>query len=93
MLVIGGPSTVSGAVLGAFLVAFAFEGLRALESAINLAEVFPRPIVGLTEVALACGMILLLILRPGGVFARVEVGALLLAGRGRPRGTKSATGD
>ena len=32
MLVIGGLSTVSGAVVGAFLVTFAFEGLRALES-------------------------------------------------------------
>ena len=88
MLVIGGPSTVSGAVLGAFVVTFAFEGLRALESAINLAEVFPRPVVGLTEVALACGMILLLILRPGGIFTRAEVGALLLAGRDPARKTK-----
>ena len=85
MLVIGGPATVSGAVVGAFLVTFAFEGLRALESAINMAELFPRPIVGLTEVTLACGMILLLILRPGGIFARVEIGALLLAGRNRDR--------
>ena len=85
MLVIGGPSTVSGAVLGAFAVTFAFEGLRALESTINMAEVFPRPIVGLTEVALACGMILLLILRPGGILARFEIGALLLARRDRDR--------
>ena len=85
MLVIGGLSTVSGAVVGAFPVTFAFEGLRALESAVNLAEVFPRPVVGLVEVALACGMIALLILRPGGIFARAEIGALLLAGRTRDR--------
>ena len=85
MLVIGGPSTVSGAVVGAFLVTFAFEGLRALESAIIQAEVFPRPVVGLTEVALACGMIALLILPPGGIFARAEIGALFLAGRTRDR--------
>lgn len=83
MLVIGGPSTVSGAVAGAFVVTFSFEGLRALESAINLAEVLPRPIVGLTEVTLACGMIVLLILRPGGIFTNAELGALLLAWRGR----------
>ncbi len=83
MLVIGGPSTVSGAVLGAFIVTFAFEGLRALESTINLAQVFPRPVVGLTEVTLACGMIVLLILRPGGILATTELGALLLARRSR----------
>ncbi len=84
MLVIGGPSTVSGAVLGAFIVTFAFEGLRALESTINMAQVFPRPVVGLTEVTLACGMIVLLILRPGGILATTELGALLLARRSRP---------
>ena len=52
---------------------------------VNQAEVFPRPVVGLTEVALACGMIALLILRPGGIFATAEIGALLLAGRTRDR--------
>ena len=90
MLVIGGPSTVSGAVLGVFLVTFSFEGLRALESAINLAEILPRPIVGLTEVTLACGMILLLILRPRGIFANAEFGALLL---GRPQTKRQPHGD
>jgi branched-chain amino acid transport system permease protein len=83
MLVIGGPNTVSGAVVGVFAVTFAFEGLRALESGINVAQVFPRPVVGLTEVTLACGMILLLILRPGGIFATTEIGALLLSWRRR----------
>lgn len=76
MLVIGGPSTVSGAVLGVFSVTFAFEGLRALESAINRAELFAQPVVGLTEVTLACAMIVLLILRPGGIIANREIGAL-----------------
>ena len=33
MLVIGGTSTVSGAVFGCFLVTFAFEGLRGIEAA------------------------------------------------------------
>ena len=35
MLVIGGANTVTGAVVGAFIVTAAFEGLRALEGAIN----------------------------------------------------------
>lgn len=76
MLVIGGASTVSGAVLGTFLVTLAFEGLRAVEGALNRAQLFAGQIVGLTEVALACAMILFLILRPGGLLPTTEIGAL-----------------
>lgn len=85
MLVIGGPSTVTGAVLGTFSVTFAFEGLRAIENSINLAQLFPRPVVGLTEVTLACGMIFLLILRPGGMISTREVGSMLDWRRRRQR--------
>ncbi len=76
MLVIGGASTVSGAVLGTFLVTLAFEGLRAVEGALNRAQLFAGQVVGLTEVALACAMILFLILRPGGLLPTAEIGAL-----------------
>ena len=75
MLVIGGTSTVSGAVFGCFLVTFAFEGLRGIEAALNRAQVFTEQVVGLTEVALALAMIGILILRPGGLFATAEIGA------------------
>lgn len=81
MLVIGGPMSVSGAVVGTIVVTIAFEGLRHVEGAINIAQVFPRPIVGLTEVTLAVGMILLLIFRPGGIFVTAEIGPLLLRRR------------
>jgi branched-chain amino acid transport system permease protein len=77
MLVIGGASTVSGAVFGCFLVTFAFEALRSVESALNRAQIFAEPVVGLTEVALALAMIGILILRPGGLFATAEIGAAL----------------
>ena len=83
MLVIGGPMTVSGAVLGTFAVTFVFEGLREAESSINAAEIFARPVVGLTEVALACGMIGLLIIRPRGIMATTEVGESFHSRRGR----------
>jgi branched-chain amino acid transport system permease protein len=76
MLVIGGTSTVSGAVFGCFLVTFAFEGLRAIEAALNRAQIFTEQVVGLTEVALALAMIGILILRPGGLFATAEIGAV-----------------
>jgi branched-chain amino acid transport system permease protein len=81
MLVIGGASTVSGAVFGALLVTFAFEGLRNVESALNRAQIFAEQVVGLTEVVLALAMIGILILRPGGLFATAEIGAALPFGR------------
>jgi branched-chain amino acid transport system permease protein len=76
MLVIGGTGTVSGAVLGCFLVTFAFEGLRAVESGLNRAQIFAEQVVGLTEIVLALAMIGILIVRPGGLFATAEIGAL-----------------
>jgi branched-chain amino acid transport system permease protein len=77
MLVIGGANTVTGAVVGAFLVTAAFEGLRAVESRLNEAGLFADQVVGLTEIVLALAMIAVLILRPGGLFPTREIGALI----------------
>lgn len=84
MLVIGGAGTVSGAVLGTFLVTFVFEGLRAVEAALNRAEIFGEQVVGLTEIVLALAMIGILILRPGGLCARAEIGQGWTARAPRP---------
>ena len=83
MLVIGGPRTVTGAVVGVLVVTASFEGLRALEGAINRAGVLSDPLVGMTELALAIAMIAVLALRPGGLCPSREVGDLLV--RRRPR--------
>lgn len=80
MLVIGGPLTVTGAVVGTVVVTLSFEGLRTLENQINLAQVLPGTLVGLTEGVLAIAMILILILRPGGITGRREVGTGLMRG-------------
>lgn len=78
MLVIGGANTVTGAVIGVFIVTAAFETLRAVEGALNRAQIFTEQVVGLTEVALAIAMIAVLSLRPGGLFPTREIGTLLL---------------
>ncbi len=78
MLVIGGPGTVTGAVVGSYLVTLAFESLRALEAYLNRAHIFAEQVVGLTEVVLALAMIGILVLRPGGLVASREVGTWLL---------------
>jgi branched-chain amino acid transport system permease protein len=77
MLVIGGANTVTGAVVGTFLVTIAYEGLRGLEARLNAAGAFAEQVVGLTEIVLALAMIGVLILRPGGLFPSREIGALL----------------
>ncbi len=78
MLVIGGANTVTGAVIGVFIVTAAFETLRAVEGALNRAQIFTEQVVGLTEVALAMAMIAVLSLRPGGLISTREIGTLLL---------------
>jgi len=78
MLVIGGPGTVTGAVLGVFIVTGAFEGLRHLESTLNSAKIFPGHVVGLTEIILAVVMICVLALRPGGFVPTREIGDAVL---------------
>jgi branched-chain amino acid transport system permease protein len=75
MLIIGGSLTVSGAVVGTFAVTIAYELLRYTESTINIAQVFSKPLVGLTEVVLACAMIVVLIVRPAGIMGAREIGA------------------
>jgi branched-chain amino acid transport system permease protein len=83
MLVIGGPNTVTGAVVGAFIVTAAFEGLRAVEARLNEAGLFADQVVGLTEIVLALAMIAVLVLRPGGLFPTREIGALIMRRRER----------
>ena len=85
MLVIGGPSTVTGAVFGVFIVTFVFEGLRALEGFLNQAQIFSEQVVGVTEIVLALAMIAVLALRPGGLVATREIGDMILRGLKRQR--------
>lgn len=84
MLVIGGPGTITGALIGTISVTVAFQGLRSVENWININQFFSFPIVGLTDVALAIALILMLIFRPGGLVERRELTGRRLSGwRGR----------
>lgn len=73
MLIVGGPMTVSGAVIGTGIVTLAFESLRRVENTINIAQVLPFQLVGLTEVSLAIALIVILALRPGGLIEGREL--------------------
>lgn len=83
MLVIGGGATVTGAVIGTVAVTAASEGLRAFENFLNTEQFFRSPVVGMTEVILAAGMIVTLALRPEGLAGAREIGAWPIFRRGR----------
>lgn len=72
MLIIGGTTSVSGAVVGTVAVTIIVEGLRSVENAINIAQVLPTAVSGLTEVCLSIAMVLILIYRPAGIMAGKE---------------------
>lgn len=82
MLIVGGTGSVSGAVIGTVLVTALFEGLRAIENAVNISGLLPGTMAGFTEVLMATATILLLIRRPAGVTGGHEI--RLPGKRGRP---------
>jgi branched-chain amino acid transport system permease protein len=73
MLVIGGPYSVSGAVIGTLVVTAAREILRAIENYINILQIFPEGFFGFTEVVLAIVLIVILIYRPAGLMGSQEI--------------------
>ena len=73
MLVIGGPYSVSGALVGTFVVTAAREGLRGIENQVNILQLFPEGFFGFTEVVLAIVLILILVYRPTGIMGSREL--------------------
>ena len=73
MLVVGGPQSVSGAVVGTLGITVIFEGLRAIENAVNISQTLSTPLVGFTEIFLALAMILILVRRPSGIMQGQEI--------------------
>jgi branched-chain amino acid transport system permease protein len=73
MLVVGGPGGVSGAVVGTVAITIIREGLRSIENGINISGALSNTLVGFTEALLAVILIVILILRPGGVMGGREI--------------------
>jgi branched-chain amino acid transport system permease protein len=73
MLVVGGPGSVSGAVIGTVIVTFVYEGLRGIENSVNLSSSTTFTLVGFTEVFLAIALIVILIIRPSGIMGSREI--------------------
>jgi branched-subunit amino acid ABC-type transport system permease component len=67
MLVIGGTTSLAGAVVGTIAISGASEMLRRIEGGVDLGFVHLSAKPGLREVALALVMLVILIFRPGGL--------------------------
>lgn len=73
MLVVGGMGSLSGAVLGVVLLSALIQGLRLLEGGVPMGDgVFALP-KGIQEIALGVIMIVILALRPAGLFGNREL--------------------
>ncbi len=81
MLVIGGATTVTGAVAGTVIVTLFYESLRGVEGYLNAIKIGGGQVIGLTEIVLALAMIAVMILRPGGLFPSREIGHILTRAR------------
>jgi branched-chain amino acid transport system permease protein len=73
MLIVGGMGSVSGAVVGTVTITAIFEGLRAVENAVNMSNLLEGSLAGFTEVLLAAALIVLLIRRPAGITGGQEI--------------------
>src|SRR4029453_16386488 len=77
MLVIGGRTSVSGAVAGAAIITFLTDSLARVEQGVRIGPwTLPR-ISGTVQFAIALLIIVTLILRPEGLFDRWEIDDVL----------------
>ncbi|RCK77180.1 MAG: Branched-chain amino acid transport system permease protein LivM [Anaerolineae bacterium] len=73
MLVIGGTTSVSGAVTGTVIITLLREALRGIENSVNISGLLSNNLVGFTEVMLSLLLILILIYRPAGILGGREI--------------------
>jgi branched-chain amino acid transport system permease protein len=93
MLVVGGINSLAGAVIGTMVVSVILEGLRRVEEGVNLGVVDIPARPGLREVGLGILLLVILTLRPEGLFGGRELTWPLRRGKaGRRRRPFRASG-
>ncbi|MES0885181.1 branched-chain amino acid ABC transporter permease [Roseibium sp. SCP14] len=73
MLILGGMRTVTGAVLGTFLISFGLEGVRYLETGPVFLGIDLPEALGLSGIALGAVIVLTMALRPTGIMGNREI--------------------
>ena len=73
MLVVGGMSSLSGAVLGVLILSSLIQALRWLEAGVSLGDMTISVPGGVQEITLGVVMILILMFRPAGIMGTKEL--------------------
>ena len=73
MLILGGMRTVTGAVLGCFLISFGLEGVRYIETGPVVLGIDLPEALGLSGIALGTVIVLTMALRPTGIMGNSEI--------------------
>jgi branched-chain amino acid transport system permease protein len=73
MVVLGGLGSISGAVVGAIIITLAPEYLRDLETNVSIGPIKYDEAFGLAQIIMAFVFILVMILRPRGLFGHREI--------------------
>lgn len=73
MLIIGGPASVSGAVVGTFAITIITELARRFEEGPILPQLGLPQSFGLTQIVLGLGILIIMYRRPGGLFGLAEI--------------------
>jgi branched-chain amino acid transport system permease protein len=73
MLAIGGPGTISGAILGAAIITFFTQLARPVQEGFSLFGLEIPPLIGLIQVLIAMIIIIVMIYRPQGLLGRHEI--------------------
>jgi len=84
MLIVGGMTTVSGAVFGAVAVTLTIESLRRVEAGVDFFGWRTPEVFGVTEAGLCLMILLVMYKRPAGLFGRLELGEAWLRRRFAP---------
>jgi branched-chain amino acid transport system permease protein len=84
MLVIGGLSSVSGSVIGVFLITIFSELLRNAERGFELGAFHVPPIYGASQILMAVLFILVIVFRPAGLMGGREIDIREILRRIRP---------
>ena len=78
MLIFGGMGTVTGAVLGTFLISLGLEMVRWLETGPIVLGVDLPEVLGLSGIALGAVIVFTMALRPSGIMGETEIEDLVL---------------
>lgn len=73
MLVVGGKRSISGAVIGTFIITALVEVVKPIESGASIAGVHMPPIWGLTQILLSLMILIVMYKAPAGIMASREL--------------------